>query len=373
MTDPPTSHHPAQAQAKRLIGATLVLWLAVTIVHYMTDHHAIEFHNVYRRLYYLPIVLAAFAYGWRSGLLSALACSLAYLPHAFFLPHHHRDPAPTIDKLLEIVLYLVVGGLTGWLVERQRQVQRSLERSLDERDALQAQLVRAGKLSALGELSSGLAHELRNPLASIMGSAEALASEFEPTHRKHRIAQLMLREIDRLNRVVSNFLAFARPATPTLKTIDLHEVVSHVRELVEHQPEASQLDWQIELQPGQLVVNADPDQIEQVILNLVLNLAQAMRAMPDTAPQRVRIYETTRPLGQHTSRALAIEDNGPGISPQDLEHIFDPYFTTRHEGSGLGLSISHRIMESHGGYLDAQSHPGETTFWLVFKAQEDTL
>lgn len=360
---------PAQAQARRLLGITLVLWLAVTTVHYMTDHHAIEFHNVYRRLYYIPIVLAAFAYGWRSGLLSALACSLAYLPHAFFLPHHHRDPAPTIDKLLEIVLYLVVGGLTGWLVERQRQVQRSLERSLDELDALQAQLVRAGKLSALGELSSGLAHELRNPLASIMGSAEALASEFEPTHRKHRIAQLMLREIDRLNRVVSNFLAFARPAPPMIKTIDLLEVVNHVRELTEHQPEGAQLTWRVELKPGQLIVNADPDQIEQVILNLVLNLAQAMRASPTPS---VRIYETTRPLGQHTSPALAIEDNGPGISAQDLEHIFDPYFTTRHEGSGLGLSISHRIMESHGGFLDARSKPGETTFWLVFKAQEDT-
>lgn len=354
-----------QRQNLIITAASLGLMLCVTAVHYMTDIHAVAFHNVYRRLYYLPIVLAAFGYGLRGGLGVATLSSLAYLPHAFFMPHHHRDPAPDIDKLLEIALYLAVGALTGWLVERQRQVQRRLEQSLKERDVLEAQLVRAGKLSALGELTSGLAHELRNPMASILGSAEALAAEFEPTHRKHRIAQLMLSEIDRLNRVVTDLLSFARPAKPTTQPTDIKTLIQRVEQLWQHQPDHQSVVWDDALTPGQLIVEADPDQLVQVILNLVLNAAQAMQAQREPTPT-VRFYTQTRELGERRACALAIEDNGPGIPPEHIAQIFDPYFTTRHEGSGLGLSISHRIMELHGGFLDVESQPQKTTFWLVF-------
>ena len=365
------THDPyARRTTRRLAAATLLMWCGVTLGHYLTDHHAAAFHNVYRRLYYVPIVLAAFAYGRRGGLGVASLSSLAYIPHAFLLDHHHRDPAPTEDKLLEIVMYGVVGGLSGWLVERQRQVQRRLEQSLRERDALAAQLIRAGKLGALGELTSGLAHELRNPLASIMGSAEALCSEFPPEHRKHRIAQLMLREIDRMSRVVSEFLAFARPSTPTMQPLDLRQVVEHVISISAHHPDCGRLSLEDELEPEALIVRGDADQLAQVLLNLVLNAAQSLRE--HEAP-KVRLEATRHDVAGAWHQALVIEDNGPGIKPEHLHQIFDPYFTTRADGSGLGLSISHRIMEAHGGFLDVQSEPGRTRFLMIFPPADAAL
>ena len=156
-----------------MLWVSLGMTALITLAHYTTDSHDIAYHNVFRRLYYVPVVLAAFGWGLRGGLAVATLASLAYIPHAFFLEHHH-DPAPAVDKILEIVLYLVVGAMTGWLVGRERRAVSRLEHLLEERAELEQELVRAGKLSALGELLAGVAHEIRNPLASIMGAAEAL-------------------------------------------------------------------------------------------------------------------------------------------------------------------------------------------------------
>ena len=349
-----------------IAAVALGLIAAVTLVHYATDMQAVAFHNVYRRLYYLPIVLAAFAHGLRGGVGAAGLASAAYLPHAFFMAH--RDPAPPVDKGLEIALYFAVGALTGWLVERQRRVQRQLEASLTERDALAGQLVRAGKLSALGELTAGLAHELRNPLASILGSAEALAAEFPADHRKHRLGQLMLREIDRLDRVVTDFLEFARPTTPTRQRVDMRGLLEEVVGLARHHRDADAVRFQIEVDPNELELEVDPDQMTQVLLNLTLNATQALFEGEPEAPT-ITYLAREREVGTRRRRCLGVRDNGPGVDPAHLEEIFHPYFTTRPEGSGLGLSLSARMIEAHGGFLDVESEPGQTTFWICFEGQ----
>lgn len=345
------------------ITVALAIVVATTGFHFLTDPHAVEFHNFYRRLYYLPIVLGAFAYGTRGGIGVALAATAAYAPHAFFAAH--RDPSPTVDKALEIVLFIVIGALTGWLVDRERGARRRLERSLEERERLETQLIRAGRLSALGELVAGVAHEVRNPLASIKGSADAIADEFDETHRKHRLVQIMQDEIERLERVVSKFLDFARPSTPVREPVDLLDISRQAANLAKSAPGAERTTIEVVGEP--LRIDADSDQLLQVVLNLVLN---AVRAVSDTTDPKITVTVLQRATDAQRRACIRVDDNGPGIPDEMREQIFDPFFTTFDDGTGLGLSISNRIAEAHDGFIDVESSPSGSTFWLCFETGE---
>ena len=349
------------------ISVALGLVVLFTSMHYLTDMHDVAFHNVYRRLYYLPILILSFAHGLKGGLVAAFIVTAAYSDHAFF--SHHRDPSPDIDKLLEIVLYFVVGGLTGWLVERQRKVQALLERTLEEKSLMERQFVRAGRLSALGELTSGLAHEIRNPLASILGAAEALASEFPEGHRKYRLAELLLREINRLDQVVDDFLRFVRPSQASHQPVDLHDTAQGVLALTENEARRLDIDVDVQFDAGQLVVSGERGQLSQVLLNVLLNAYQALERQEGTGDRSVTLLGDLQKVGERSYWSLGVRDNGPGIAPESLESVFNPYFTTRAEGTGLGLSISNRIMEAHGGFIDINSEPGQTTVWLSFPSE----
>ena len=342
----------------RLLAVAIALILLVSAGHYLTGVENIDFHNVYRRLYYVPVVLSAFAFGLRGGLLAALVVSLAYMPHAFFMEHHH-DPAPGVDKAFELILYFGVGGLTGWLVERERAIRRKLQNALEERDALSKELVRAGKLSAMGELLSGVSHEVRNPLASIMGAAEALNRQVDAQGRAGKLVELQLREIARLDRVVSSFLAFARTSEPQPVRCAIGSLVGQVVELTRHHEREGEITISSELEGKE--VFADADQITQVLLNLTLNAMQASGEEPFCIAFVYREHLVASQL--HT--CIGVRDRGEGIEAEHIEQIFDPYYTTRDAGSGLGLSISSRLIEAHGGFIDVESVPGEeTTFWI---------
>jgi signal transduction histidine kinase len=357
---------PDEGEGWSTTVAATVLLVAITAFHYLTDPQLVEYHSVYRRLYYVPIVLFAFSYGMRGGLGAAVFACVAYFPHAFLLTHQ-GSPAGPSDKVLEMVLYLCIGGLTGWLVRRRRRVRGALRRSLAERDALEQKLVRAGKLSALGQLTGGLAHEIRNPLASILGSAESLAEEFDEDHPKHRLGQVMLEEIDRLNEVVEDFLAFARPGEPERVRADLREVAEEVRDLTARQAREREVDIEVVVEPGELVAEVDRSQVSQVVLNLFLNAYQAFdRQEPPVQESTVWAMADERKISGTTYVCLGVRDNAGGVPEEMREKIFDPYFTTRDEGTGLGLSISGRIVDAHGGFieLEVDKTAGRSTFWV---------
>lgn len=338
--------------------------VGVTVAHYFTGTHEGDLHNLYRRLYYLPIVLLSFAYGRRGGLLAAAVVIALYTPHAFFMEHH--DPASGVDKLLEFGLYLGVGALTGWLVDRQRAAQEGLRRSLVLREELEQQLVRAGKLSALGQLTSGLAHEIRNPLASILGAAEAMAEDYPEGHRKHSLSRVMLREIERLDRVVDEFLAFARPSSSTAERVNAVALAKEVIELTSSQARGADVEVSSEL-PAALFVRGDRDQLSQVLLNLTLNAFQAVHESPT---RRVTYATQRRTVAGQSLVCVGVRDTGPGIAAEHREQIFNPYFTTREGGAGLGLPISSRIAENHGGFLDVDASDAGTTVWLCLPSEE---
>lgn len=343
------------------LRAAAALWVpiaGVTAAHYLTGHDLHYLHDIFRRLYYIPIILAAFLFGMRGAIAASVVVSLVYLPHAFstFVV---MDPAHGIEKVLEILLYNVVGVVTGLLADRERHARRraedlvcSLEATLEEKRVMEAELVRAGRLSALGQLTAGLAHEIKNPLASLKGTAQILGDEIAKDSPRRRMLELHLREIDRLAATLDRFLAFARPHEVSRREVELGRVVDDVLALVE--PQARRHRVRLVREGGDVPpIPCDPDKVAQVLMNLLLN---AIQAMPDGGEARVSLSETTR--GPRRFACIAVSDTGPGV-PEDLrDRIFDPMFTTRPDGAGLGLSISARIVEAHGGLIEVSDSVG---------------
>ncbi len=329
--------------------------LAITLLHYMTgtshEHH--YFHGIYRRLYYLPLILAAFAGGVRGGLLAALVVCIVYLPHAFGLGSIHADPAPAVEKTLEMVLYVAVALVTGMLVSRGDKTRLRLQRSIEEKERMEQELIRSAKLAAVGRLSAGLAHEIRNPLASIKGSAEILGDDFPDDHPKKRLLKVLVEEADRLNRVLTRFLSFARPQAPEKRRVDLASEAEAVVSLLSGQQDgrSAKIEVQSRSAAGPFV-EGDPEMLRQVLLNLLLN---ALQATDGRGTIQISFEESDKGSGEVT---LHIEDNGPGFTPEALDHLFSPFFTTRESGTGLGLAVSHRIVEAHGGRIEVENREG---------------
>jgi len=340
-----------------LLGARslLLLWLPVvliTLAHYTTAASHGWLHDIFRRLYYLPIVLGAFRHGLRGSLAVSLAASAAYAPHAFTRLFVH-DPAGSIEKLLEILLYNLVALLSGVLVERERRERlrqkraaRELERALEENRRLQDQLVRAGKLKVLGELTAAVAHEIKNPLASIQGAAEAIADEIAEDSPRRHLVEIQRKELVRLGQTLERFLSFARPQAVMGGPVEASELVDRVKNLVEHR--ARQQGVEITVARRQVVpLSGDADRLQQVLLNLALNALDAM-------PRGGRLEFVLR-VENHDGgpeQVIDVRDSGPGVPPEKAERIFDPFYTTKEDGTGLGLSISERIVEEHGGFIE---------------------
>jgi Signal transduction histidine kinase, nitrogen specific len=192
-----------------LLGAWLPVVL-ITVLHYGLGGHLHWVHDVLRRTYYLPIVVGAVLSGMRGGLgVAAVAC-LVYLPHAFVL-EHLADPAAGLEKALEMVIYLGVGGVAGWLSDREARRHAQLRAALAEQRRLTRELARASRLSALGELVAGIAHEIKNPLHALAGTAEVVDPLIPAEAEERRLWELHVSEIGRLGRTAERFLGFARP------------------------------------------------------------------------------------------------------------------------------------------------------------------
>ena len=337
------------------------LLLLITALHYLTTTQKVGAHDVYRRLYYVPIVLGGLWFALRGGILTSILTSLLYMPHVLFHWQHH--PSIGLEQYLEIVLYNVIGGLTGFLAQREQQQRiryqkaaetlensyQKLREQADQIIEIEEQLRRADRLSALGELSAGMAHEIRNPLGSIRGTAEILRDGVAPDDPKQEFAEILVREVDRLNRVLEDFLRFARPDPVEVGRFVLQHVIGDVLDLTRQQAVRNNVDVAAEL-GDEIEIPGQGEQVKQAFLNLVLN---ALQAMPNGGALEVSLRVLPQEVQVHFS------DSGPGIAPEDRERIFNPFVTTRDSGTGLGLAITQRIIQGHGGRIILDSRPGE--------------
>ena len=229
--------------------------------------------------------------------------------------------------------------------------------------ALTAQLIRADRLAAMGELTAGVAHEVRNPLGVIRASVQLLDDAKIDQARIHEAAEVIKQEIDRLDRVIKALLDFGRPSKPTLVKTDITSVLEDVVLFTDRFAKQHGVHIEERFADELPSVLGDPDQLKQVFLNLVTNAVQAIGDSPGL------IVIETRSEGDYVETTIL--DDGPGISAHDLPKVFDPFFTKRAEGTGLGLTIVHRIIDEHEGHIEVESSATGTIFKVTLPAVLD--
>jgi two-component system sensor histidine kinase HydH len=239
-----------------------------------------------------------------------------------------------------------------------QQMEEKIQKTTADLSKTEAQLIRSEKLAALGQLAAGIAHEIRNPLTSINILIHSLASNLPSETSQKEDLKVIEEEIHRINEIVDQFLRFAKPTPPLFQKVEVASIFEETLQLLRPQIEKQRIVVQKEFQTLPPIM-MDREQIKQVILNLLLNAVQATikgghLALKGHIPRDERWIK------------LFIQDSGVGIPPEDMNKLFDPFFSTKEGGIGLGLSIAHRIIDQHHGKIEVESTPGKGTLFIIW-------
>ncbi len=218
------------------------------------------------------------------------------------------------------------------------------------------QMERADRLASVGEMSAGIAHEIKNPLAGIKGAITVLADDFPAEDPRREVVDKVLEQISRLDKAATDLLFFGRPGKPTLDYVDTNDLLKKTMFFVSQHPEAKNVHQTKEFTRNLPPVWVDGKQLQQVFFNIIINAIQAMKEGGTLLLQTDLVGEQGKP-----SVRVLIGDSGPGIKPEDLERIFTPFFTTKTQGTGLGLAICRQLIEQQGGTIEISSRLGEGT------------
>jgi two-component system sensor histidine kinase HydH len=240
-----------------------------------------------------------------------------------------------------------------------------LFKDLSEVRSLRKEIARSQRLASVGRLAAGVSHEIRNPLSSIKGFATYFKERYYDVPENQQISNLMIQEVDRLNRVVGQLHEFARPITVSKKSIPIKAYLKDSLKLIERQASEANISIKTDFDSEIDEILIDPDRINQVLLNIYLN---AIDSMNNGGSLTVMLSKNPKKNGIE----IKVADTGTGISEGDLSHIFDPYFTTKASGTGLGLAIVHNIMEAHGGEIAIESRLGQGTKVTIFLPYTET-
>ncbi len=357
---------PSRGQAYSVI---IKIGLATLLVA-----HTGNIESSYYLIYYLPVVTAAMAFGIWATLGWTLLASGAYCSFLILALRQYRLTASGATELaINNIFFFLAAVLVNRLAEANRQQAeryRHLAEELAETnrqlERAQADARRSERLAALGQLSAGLAHEIRNPLAVIRGSAETLERQLTGADAiSVELAGYISSEVNRLNVLVSRFLDFARPARLELRPSDVVAVIERALKAARERWPAVNVQVETHFPSRTTAVPLDADLAERVFINLIFN---AYEAMPGGGTLRV----TVSAVNQNGRRGVAvdIEDSGPGVPAENREAIFNPFFTTKESGVGLGLAIVSKIMDEHGGRITLESPANAgTRFRLFFPAE----
>jgi two-component system, NtrC family, sensor histidine kinase HydH len=332
--------------------------LIVTLIIFVTGC----FYSFFSFLYLVVIIFASMILYFKGGLFVAGLSSMLYtililLEFTMTIPPPLEGISAAVPQgqaafavIFKIIITsaacFAVAFLSGLLTEQNRKSQIELR-------AMEASLKRVEKMAYMGEMAAGLAHEIKNPLASLVGSIQMLKEDMCYDADHERLMDIILRETDRLSTLVNDFLFFARPPAGKPEKINLNRAINEITDLFERDPShLKKFTLQKELSSDAWVL-IDPTHLSQVLWNLLLNAAEAI---DDDGSIELRVLPHRNSWVQ-----IQVRDNGCGMEPQVVQSIFDPFYTTKSEGTGLGLSIVHRILESYNSCLDVDTQPGEGT------------
>lgn len=321
---------------------------------------------------FLPVISAATSFGLLGTTVSSLAACALYLSFLLFLGPNEYIPSDQLGELILRGLFLpAVGFLTNQLAEANRNEARKSQAAVEKLaeanrhlEEAEDQVRRTDRLAALGQLTAGLAHELRNPLGTMKTSAELLARKVSADNEIAReMAGYIQQEVDRINSLITRFLDFARPRNLRLEKTDLHAMLDHAIQLFDREKTGAAASVTVfkNYSPDVPPVRMDAELMAHVIINLLSNAAQASAA-GSVVTVKTRLADTA----DGRKAEIAVIDRGSGIDPKHLENVFNPFFTTKAEGVGLGLAIVSKIVAEHGGQITVESTLGEGSVFRVY-------
>ena len=326
------------------IAASVAL---ISLLHYSVSVHIAILHEIFKRLYYVPVVAAAVTYGLRGGLATSVFASLLYLPH--IVVAWRAWPIVELNQYGELVLFNVVAVITGMLADRLRTERDRYQRAAAELQAAYTDLevhaqerLRVDRLVTIGRLASGVAHEIRNPLGGLLGCLEILQADFPPAHPKREFLTIARKEVTRLDSVVTGFLEFAQPSPPSRRAVDLCELVRSTGRLARSSLGCRRIELALAVGRGPIVVEADPEQLQRALVNIVLEIASF--AHGTRLQVAVEVEE-----GQ---ARVDVEAEGVEAPPDFAAQLFEPYSSADGQ-HGLALATARRLVENQGGTADA--------------------
>jgi len=362
-------------------GRVYSVVIKIALATLLLDHTGeVGINSSYYPIYYLPIVTAAMYFGPLGTLFWTAVASLAYC--SYLIPAHWEYEI-TVEGLYFLAIRVLFFFLAAMLVNRfaveiRRQVARyqtlseTLEATNLQLQRAEADARRSERLAALGQLSAGLAHEIRNPLNVIKGSAEMLAQKLKDSQPlAGELAGYISSEVNRLNALVARFLDFARPSHLDLQPLKIDELVERALASVQAESPGANVRVERNYARGLLEIAADAQLCERIFVNLIQNAYQAMSSAGAAPDHVLRLAIEPETSNGRSGVGVTVRDSGPGVPPELREQIFNPFFTSKKNGVGLGLAIVAKIVDDHRGSirLEQDSGPG-ATFHVFLPAVE---
>lgn len=302
---------------------------------------------------------------WAFGITAVLAISLStFLTH--FVTNPIQDLIKTMERAekgLEARVHVKSSDDIGRLGDAFNSLLSKLERARRKVERYHyEQMKRADRLASIGEMAAGIAHEIKNPLAGIAGVIQVLKKDMPTTDQKRAVLEEVLSQVERMDKAVRNLLSFARPPEPNMTLVDINELIGKLLDFLAPQFAKHAITAERKLAAGMPWLPLDPDLLQQAFLNIALNAIQAMQ-------EGGRFTVETR-FDEATGAApgavkIIFTDSGKGISPENRSRIFGPFFTTRQQGTGLGLTITQRIIEQHNGEISVTNAPGRGASFTI--------
>jgi len=364
--------------------AIILLIIIISVLHYTTPTSKWQNHLVYMQSYFIPILIASFQFGIRGGLGIAIAVSIIYLPHIMLQWGGLIES--NLMRFMQIVLYNVIGFLTGLKAQREKEEKAKLKTTADQLEnslrtvkqqsdkliELEEQVCQADRLAVIGELTSSLAHEVRNPLGSIRGAVEIILDKDTDQNKKDEFYHILIEETARLSSVLENYLSFAKKRKQTDSEYIFQEIIENVVMMLGTTARKSRTEIIPVMPNDPFLLKGDPNDLWQILMNIILNALQAMTdggtvkiSLTQLDPLSIKDMTDLKFNENYRYLRLTITDNGPGISDEEQHKIFEPFYTTKAGGSGLGLAIVKRIVDDNNWIINVDSQQASGTVFVI--------